>query len=221
MTPLRETRCPQKFYSRVIRFQRIAIAPTLSTSELYDSRGSSGAHGTWACSNRRSFVLVSEVFVLKSVISVPPSATNNPESSHATRIPSTLQRLVHILKSYTYMDKRMHRVEAVQRNRANVCVNERRVEGAESRMPVFPGPRIGTGYLVWFYSIFQLINNIFSFAFCDCFWFLSILNLFSKKLKREFQFYNYGSSDVNTDFVNGGHNIVARVFVLRNFFLIV
>lgn len=184
MTPLRETRCPQKFHSRVIRFQRIAILPTLSTSELYDSRGSSGAHGTWACSNRRSFVLVSEVFVLKSIISVPPSATNNPESSHATRIPSTLPRLVHILKSYTYMDKRMHRVEAVQRiERTCVWANDR-VEGAESRMPVFPGPRIGTGYFVWSYSIFQLINNIFSFAFCDCFWFFSILNLFSEGLNR-------------------------------------
>lgn len=99
LTPLRETRCPQKFHSRVIRFQRIAIAPTLSTSELYDSRGSSGAHGTWACSNRRSFVLVSEVFVLKSIISVPPSATNNPESSHETRIPSTCS------VSYTYSNR--------------------------------------------------------------------------------------------------------------------
>lgn len=45
-----------------------------------------------------------------------------------------------------------------------------------------------------------------------------------ESLKREFQFYNYGSSDVNiSDFVYGGYNIVARVFVFKKlfFFLIV
>lgn len=219
MTPLRETRCPQKFHSRVIRFQRmpplyqprnftIARVPVERTEHgrvlIGGASFSFQKSSSWKAS-----------FLCHLVPRTTPSRVTQHESPPRCSVSYTYSNRIHI------WNKRMHRVEAVQRNRANVCVNERRVEGAESRMPVFPGPRIGTGYLVWFYSIFQLINNIFSFAFCDCFWFLSILNLFSKKLKREFQFYNYGSSDVNTDFVNGGHNIVARVFVLRNFFLIV
>lgn len=40
-----------------------------------------------------------------------------------------------------------------------------------------------------------------------------------ESLKREFQFYNYGSSDVNiSDFVYGGYNIVARIFVFKKLF---
>lgn len=60
--------------------------------------------GGWAWPGGRSLGLVSGVFVLESLVSVPPSAANNPEPSHATRPPTTASNRVHTAtpRPYTY-----------------------------------------------------------------------------------------------------------------------
>lgn len=115
----------------------------------------------------------------------------------------------------------MHRVEAVQRNRANVCGTNDVWKGQNRGCQSFPG--YGSGRDISCDSIRSSSWSTISFLLWLFIVFLNIKFIFERVelLKREFQFYDYGSSDVNTDFVNGGHNIIARVFVLRNFFLIV
>lgn len=158
-------------------------------------------------------------FLCHLVPRTTPSRVTQHESPPRCSVPYTCSNRIHI------WNKRMHRSRSCAKKPSErVCVNERRVEGAESRMPVFPGPRIGTGYIScdsirsfsWSTIKSFLLPFVIVFDFSQ---FLKFIFERVESLKREFQFYNYGSSDVNiSDFVYGGYNIVARVFVFKKLF---